>query len=124
MLEKLPKLKRKQTWVHIKEVALYKANYKCTKCSNDKKLEVHHLVYPAIKLDDALVLCRGCHQEVHRKSTDKTVRNDIYLSVYIPERDLHLVGALNRMAERIGMNRNQFIVKLLKNFAQLLGDLD
>ena len=124
MLEKLPKLERKQKWGHIKEVALYKANYKCSKCSSDKKLEVHHLVYPATKLEDAIVLCRRCHQEVHRKSTNKTVRNDIYLSIYIPERDLHLVDALNRMAERVGMNRNQFIVKLLTNFAKLLGDIE
>lgn len=52
-----------------KKDVLFRDGYKCTRCGNDKNLEVHH-VYPirlfpekAFDLDNGVTLCKKCHYE-------------------------------------------------------------
>ena len=47
-----------------------------------------------------------------------------YFSVYLREEDEGLLEALDRIAKRTSRTRNQVIVRLLKNCAWLVGELD
>ena len=48
---------------------LFRDGYKCTRCGNDKNLEVHHILpirlFPekAFDLDNGVTLCKKCHYE-------------------------------------------------------------
>lgn len=104
---------RKQSWAHLREVALYKAGYKCSKCSSEKDPEVHHLFYPAKNFDDVIVLCRECHRSLHGSKAERS-KKETYLSIYIPDYQVELIEGFDRLAEETGKPRNKIIVQLLK----------
>jgi hypothetical protein len=41
---------------------------KCEVCGSIKRLHIHHLKYPAIRIQDLEVLCSSCHCSKHRKN--------------------------------------------------------
>lgn len=55
-------------WRRVRDAALRRAGFRCSKCSSKRDLQVHHLTYErrGAELDDDLeVLCRGCHLGLH-----------------------------------------------------------
>lgn len=55
-------------WRTVRDRALRRAGFRCSKCSTKRDLQVHHLTYArrGAELDDDLeVLCRGCHLGLH-----------------------------------------------------------
>jgi 5-methylcytosine-specific restriction endonuclease McrA len=58
-------------WAEVK-IALYESRGKrCEVCSSQKAIQVHHLTYKNIfkeEPEDLMILCRPCHEAVHRKS--------------------------------------------------------
>lgn len=56
---------------------LLRDGYKCTKCSDTNRLEVHHIkmisVYPELAFDvnNGIVLCYKCHKLEHSKGAKK-----------------------------------------------------
>jgi hypothetical protein len=48
---------------------LKKVNNKCSKCSSDKELEIHHKKYVHGKegLQYVVILCKKCHRAEHKK---------------------------------------------------------
>jgi 5-methylcytosine-specific restriction endonuclease McrA len=82
------KLKTKE-WYQRRSLILKRDQYKCTKCSSTKNLQVHHKAYvigrdPHEYTDENLVtLCNICHEKEHRS---KDIKEFIVksLPVYIP----------------------------------------
>jgi len=57
---------RTQAWQSKRKAALKRAGYKCQKCSDKYRLDVHHKTYERLgfeRPDDLLVLCHKCHEE-------------------------------------------------------------
>jgi 5-methylcytosine-specific restriction endonuclease McrA len=67
---------RSRHWRAIRREKLEKAGYRCERCRlplfvKEERLvmDVHHLTYERLfheRLDDLQVLCRHCHNEVHK----------------------------------------------------------
>ena len=76
-----PRLTLRQIWYryfylyskHWRETRVRKlkdVGYKCEKCQQRGRLDVHHLTYARIgreKMSDLQVLCRPCHEKEHKK---------------------------------------------------------
>ena len=64
-------------WKLIRVEVLYKYNYKCVKCGETDKLDVHHVIpFSKVKeheINNLIVLCRSCH----RKEEWKIKKGDI-----------------------------------------------
>jgi hypothetical protein len=76
------KLYMKSTqWEHLKKSALERAEHKCEKCGAPSEA-VHHRSYPKDfkddNLDNLLVLCHGCHYEIHKRQIDARKREKVY----------------------------------------------
>jgi len=55
---------RSPEWRKRREVALFRASYRCSICGKRRGLQVHHKTYERLgseALDDLQVVCRGCH---------------------------------------------------------------
>jgi 5-methylcytosine-specific restriction endonuclease McrA len=62
-------------WEMVRRSVRIRDNHKCVLCKKQTELEVHHLTYYADggsilgkemqHLDKLVLLCSGCHQEVH-----------------------------------------------------------
>jgi len=55
-------------WKKFREEALIFHGCKCSNCGSEKSLNVHHLTYKNRgheKLEDVVVLCHNCHNEIH-----------------------------------------------------------
>lgn len=59
-------------WGKIREAVLARDNYKCTNCSSDQKLEIHHLEKWLESKDNSLnnlvTLCRKCHRKLEPRN--------------------------------------------------------
>lgn len=58
-------------WKSLRSVALKRFDYQCARCGSAKNLQVHHVNYenmglPGSELEDLIVLCNKCHEEVHK----------------------------------------------------------
>lgn len=61
-------------WQHTRRLALARAGGRCSKCGEDRALQVHHLRYQRggrsvlwrERAGDLQVLCRRCHAAAHR----------------------------------------------------------
>lgn len=56
------------TWRERRRAALDAAGYRCQKCREPRRLNVHHLTYERLgqeRPEDLQVLCRGCHETTH-----------------------------------------------------------
>lgn len=65
-----------EKWKSIRESALVIHGKKCKECGNESDLQVHHLRYPEILgtenvESDLVVLCKECHQKLHKKKHKK-----------------------------------------------------
>ena len=60
---------RSEHWENLRIAKLASVDAKCQRCTHrDLSNDVHHLRYRHlydVTLDDLLVLCRDCHEEVH-----------------------------------------------------------
>lgn len=57
-----------ESWRKIRAARLNLDNYKCVKCSETKRLQVHHIVYRnwnKTRLSDVMTLCPKCHELEH-----------------------------------------------------------
>lgn len=59
-------------WNYVSQRMKWVARYKCSRCDNDKDLQVHHLTYEhrgieAKYPEDLICLCRECHRKEHEK---------------------------------------------------------
>jgi hypothetical protein len=62
-------------WKLLKTIRHFIDKNKCTKCNNDKQLQLHHTNYDRIfceMLEDVITKCKYCHKEGHE------VQNEIY----------------------------------------------
>lgn len=53
--------------------------YKCELCGSAKNLQVHHITYENLgyePLDDLLVVCRKCHEELHKEDLKQKEDSD------------------------------------------------
>lgn len=69
-LKNLPYKEYLQTdhWKNTRKKALYKANYRCQLCNDNKNLHVHHRTYENLGQEttqDLTVLCKPCHEKHH-----------------------------------------------------------
>lgn len=65
---------RKKRNEKLKEVG-----YKCELCGSAKNLQVHHITYDNLgyePLDDLLVVCRKCHEELHKEDLKQKEDSD------------------------------------------------
>ena len=56
-------------WHDKRNKMLKYANYKCSRCENTEKLQIHHLNYNTIGdelLSDLEVVCVSCHKKIHK----------------------------------------------------------
>tara|TARA_R110000824_G_scaffold387601_1_gene582948 strand:+ start:110 stop:643 length:534 start_codon:yes stop_codon:yes gene_type:complete len=56
-------------WHDKRNKMLKYANYKCSRCENTEKLQIHHLNYNTIgeeSLSDLEVVCVSCHKIIHK----------------------------------------------------------
>lgn len=73
-----PKVSYKQymessAWKEKRKAKLREADYKCERCGSAKNLTVHHLTYAHLRnepLDDLIVLCWNCHNQIHRRDKE------------------------------------------------------
>lgn len=57
-------------WEERREIALIKADWKCSLCNKSESLNVHHRTYERLGKEmqsDLTVLCRHCHAKFHDK---------------------------------------------------------
>lgn len=59
-------------WRFAKDKVLKRDNYRCTQCSSEKRIEVHHLsyewlFYEYLHLETLTTLCHKCHKTEHKK---------------------------------------------------------
>lgn len=57
-----------QYWRTIREIALAKSKYKCSRCRTKDYLNAHHLTYENVgneRIEDIQILCRMCHEKEH-----------------------------------------------------------
>lgn len=66
------------TWLNSKRFDIYKKfNFSCYLCTNNQKLELHHVkpvaLYPDLACDEnnICLLCRNCHKDIHRNFLEK-----------------------------------------------------
>ena len=55
-------------WRRRRQRALKRAGYRCQKCGDRRRLEVHHLTYARLgreRAADLIVLCHTCHAAEH-----------------------------------------------------------
>ncbi|WBC28446.1 HNH endonuclease [Rhodobacteraceae phage LS06-2018-MD05] len=61
-------------WAQLK-IDLFKLRgYRCERCNNKKKLQVHHLNYNNIfneEPEDLIILCENCHKKEHKLFKNK-----------------------------------------------------
>lgn len=58
-------------WKRTAAEARIRADQRCQRCSAAGRLDVHHVVYDHLWREypvDLLVLCRTCHQRIHRRA--------------------------------------------------------
>lgn len=65
-------------WYNVRELVLNRDNNKCTKCSSDYNLQVHHTTYKnhmneLEHLEDLITLCRPCHEKEHNINQPKII---------------------------------------------------
>lgn len=61
---------RSPEWSAIRKRKLKQGRYRCFRCWNKDRLDVHHLRYPKRgkeRMNDLRLLCRSCHRKVHNK---------------------------------------------------------
>ena len=60
-----------EKWKKLRRAAIKRDDHKCFICESEKRLEVHHFVYPKDIFDTDLkciiTVCRECHLKIHRK---------------------------------------------------------
>ena len=59
---------KSEHWINFRDEALNHYGRKCSNCGSEKSLNVHHLTYKNRgheKLEDVVVLCHNCHNEIH-----------------------------------------------------------
>ena len=78
----------------------------CCYCGSDRSLDIHHLVYPARKPCDIVVVCRSCHRAIHNKGMTYEKQIAVY-SNYLKG------GSVARMAEQYAVSEG-LIYKLIK----------
>ena len=57
-------------WHSLKQQRLAIANYQCESCSSAKQLELHHVTYQRLtveNLEDIRIQCNSCHNKVHNE---------------------------------------------------------
>ena len=60
-------------WKYIQELAYEEYGKKCDKCGSESNIEIHHRNYKHlgneyIFLEDLQILCRNCHEKVHKEN--------------------------------------------------------
>jgi len=73
-------IRKKDTSAVLRRLLLEERGAKCEVCSTaQKRLHVHHYVYPASKREDVVVLCYACHFSKHgRNILDPLVKLELY----------------------------------------------
>jgi len=71
-------------WELIKKHLFHKYNEKCCHCGEEdiSKLVIHHITYqnfPFEKEEDMIVLCKKCHNEIHKKDSKKVYTEHTHL---------------------------------------------
>ena len=66
-------------WKYIAKRKIEKADYKCERCGSAMNLAVHHITYDHLchenkHIDDLLVVCKTCHNELHKNDLQITVQ--------------------------------------------------
>lgn len=68
-------------WKNISKYKKESLNNKCEGCKSDQNLECHHKFYRdswfQTKLEDLMVLCRGCHSKIHFDKNPTRYRDSI-----------------------------------------------
>ena len=74
--------------------AFYKLirNLHCSECGRAKNIHIHHIIYPAIKLEDIQILCASCHYAKHRRGITYMKQIDIYNQYMAGETTIELAG--------------------------------
>ena len=60
---------KSEHWKTLRTEALLKKKARCMVCKSEEHLDVHHMRYRSlwdVKVKDLLVLCRDCHEKVHK----------------------------------------------------------
>jgi hypothetical protein len=64
-----PQYLRSEHWKQIRETKLEENGRKCAVCASTVLLQVHHVEYPAkridVKANQLVVLCKRCHESLH-----------------------------------------------------------
>lgn len=64
---------KSEKWKGLRRRAIDRADFKCERCGSAVNLEVHHLTYKRFgheELDDLVVLCNSCHNQIHQKDKE------------------------------------------------------
>lgn len=72
-------------WKAKREAAFEKYGRKCSRCSSEHELEVHHKTYKRLgneKLGDLQILCKTCHKNHHVRKRAKRDRQAARRSPY------------------------------------------
>lgn len=107
-----------EEWDVVRKKTLKNANYKCQKCGEKKKLDIHHIVPFAINgnNNNLIALCRSCHQKVEwkfRKKYEET--NDLLESKIYSLEGTEMEGySIKEAAEKLKVSR-QVIYYWIKN---------
>ena len=65
---------RTDHWLEMRETIGDGCSWTCSKCSENKMTQVHHLSYARLgneRLTDLIGLCGGCHVNIHKKKKHK-----------------------------------------------------
>lgn len=71
-------------WMEVRKKRLEKDEYKCAVCGNGGKLDVHHISYKRLGMEDIstdlITLCHPCHAMLHRIREQAKAEYDAYKS--------------------------------------------
>ena len=133
-----------EAWKRIRKKKLMDENLQCEMCGTAKNLQVHHITYEHLLVedmfpDDLVVLCKNCHENVHafdivqkkreeEKRKEERRKNDISASMTEEERDMYEQYKMMQLRIRCLSTSDKpdeliEMIELKKRSSSLWGDL-
>lgn len=119
---------RSEHWQNLRIAKLAKHDAKCCICrERDLSNDVHHIHYRNlydVTLDDLRVLCRKCHNDVHRILDEcATIKNvgdaELRWQKVVRRNRKRIRSEKKRQLVMIGMTRPQIVAKIRRQFKQV-----
>lgn len=104
-------------WQKLREAALEHHGRECQICGGHHDLQVHHVSYndgTLAKVEDLAVLCRDCHNKLHKALDDIKIYNKTLRDTTRVEMAKRIADAINKAFGAIEGRRKQQAVSIVR----------